>query len=131
MPDDDWKPALVFIAGSLVYVAIVNAIGLKYGKPGGKWDKSTKFPYWDNWSYTHLAWGAIAGLMGITPQAFLAINLGEEFVFEPALAYGKSKGLDWIVFSSVPDPFPHKVADAIYSQAGHTMAYTIRKAGRS
>jgi len=120
-------PVVKYVGTYFVYIIIVNQIvwmikqkGIKMG-PG--WEKAKKFPYFDNWTATHMGWSIIAAMVGIKPGTFLLLNLGNEFILEPLLAYGHNAGISYIMFASEHDPFWHKVADAAYSQATHDLVY--------
>ena len=54
---------------------------------GGGWQKAESFPYWDNWSWTHIGWGALASLMGLSTPTFVVINAANELILEKALCH--------------------------------------------
>ena len=95
---------------------------------GGGWSKSYKPPfYWDNWSYTHLAWGCAAPFFGISRPVFLVLNALNEIVLERLLCELANRGVAGVRFSYKCDPPLHMLADFMYAWVGYEGGRVINK----
>lgn len=116
-----------FLLGYAAWVIGFNTLGLMFGKLGpAQGKKAKRFPYFDNWTYTHFLWGGVGGYMGLKPLTFTVLNFLNEFGLEPLMAYAHSKGATWISFASEPDPFYHKVADFLYAETAYAITYYLK-----
>jgi hypothetical protein len=91
---------------------------------GGGWQKAESFPYWDNWSWTHIGWGALASLMGLSIPTFIVINAANELILEKALCHA-ADNIEAIKFSANCDPWPHIAADFTYGMIGYMVAKQV------
>ena len=108
----------------------VNILDIKTNwfrkQEGGGWSKSYKPPfYWDNWSYTHLAWGFAAPFFGISRPVFLVLNALNEIVLERLLCELANKGVAGVRFSYKCDPPFHLLADFMYAWIGYECGRVI------
>ena len=111
-----------------LYVELLNNHGLKTGfKAKGSWNKSIKFPFWDNWSYTHLIWGAFAHLLKINTATIFGLSFVNEFIYEPYRCNQFSSGNKSINYAQYCDPLGHKVADIIYTMIGYGLISYLRE----
>ncbi len=113
----------------------VNILDIKTNwfrkQEGGGWSKSYKpHFYWDNWSYTHLAWGFAAPFFGISRPIFLVLNALNEIVLERLLCELANSGVTGVRFSYKCDPFSHMLADFMYEWIGYEGG-RIMASGRS
>ena len=60
-----------FVLSYFLYAGIMNAIA-------GPWRKWSKGRYVDNWTWTHLAWGAVARQSGISLQSLILLSVANE-----------------------------------------------------
>ncbi len=110
-----------------IYVEALNRHGLKTDfKRKGSWNKSTRFPYWDNWSYTHLLWGGFANMLKINTPSTFALSFINEFIYEPYRCNKYSSGDTNISYAQFCDPVGHKVADTIYTMLGYVVVGLLK-----
>jgi len=119
----------LFYAGLYrAYVEVVNQHGLKKNsKRIGNWQKAVTFPYMDYWTITHLIWGGLGAAIGLNQLTMLTLASINEFIYEPYRCYAYAQGNKSIHYAQYCDPFPHKVADAIYTMAGYYTAKMLPK----
>ena len=124
--------SVVFYVGLYrIYVEFLNRKGLKTGfKRKGGWVKSLTFPYWDNWAWTHLAWGALGGVMGLNLATMATLSVLNEFMYEHSRCQRYSEGDKSIYYAQYCDPFGHKVADATYTLVGYAMFKALHPPNR-
>ena len=102
------------------YVEVANQHGLKKNSNrAGNWQKAVTFPYMDYWTITHLIWGGLGAAIGLNQLTMLTLASINEFIYEPYRCYVYAQGNESIHYAQYCDPFPHKVADAIYTMAGY------------
>jgi len=105
-----------------IYVEFLNRKGMNTDfKRKGGWVKSLTFPYWDNWAWTHLIWGAIGGVMGLNLATMTTLSILNEFMYEPSRCQRYAAGDKSIYYAQYCDPFGHKVADATYTMIGYSL----------
>jgi hypothetical protein len=114
-----------------VYVLILNEHGLMSGfKRKEGWQKSTEFPYWDNWAWTHFVWGALGSIFNLNTPAMVTLAFANEFIYEPYRCKKYGEGDKSIYYAQYCDSLGHKVADFIYTLAGYgLMNYFYRDLG--
>jgi len=99
---------------------------VRKSKEGG-WLKSYKPPfYWDNWAYTHIGWGMAAPFFGIGFPLFTVLNFINEALLEGIACKFSTEGEDGVRIFGRCDPFPHAVADFMYSTVGYGIGYLVR-----
>jgi len=87
-------------------------------KQTGWFAKSESFPYFDAWTTTHIAWGAIAKRMGLSLPVYTGLSVLNEIVLEQLVCkYAEKNPL--IHFSKSCDSAPHMAADIVYGLAGY------------
>jgi hypothetical protein len=82
---------LKFIAWYGAYAALLQAVP-------GPWQRWAKGEYVDNWTYTHVLWGAIAKRMGVTAAELATLTIANEGIEAllrkntPGLLFGSPEG---------------------------------------
>jgi len=118
---------LLYIGTYRLYVEILNNQGLKTGlKDDSKWQKSMNFPYWDNWSWTHLIYGGLAAIFKFNFVTIFSFSIINEFFYEPYRCHKYSQGDKTINYAKKCDPLGHKVADTVYTLVGYELLKRIR-----
>jgi hypothetical protein len=86
-------------------------------KQTGFYSKAERFPYFDAWTLTHIAWGVVAKRMKVEQPTYLTLSILNEVVLEQLICrYAESNPI--IHFSKRCDSIPHMMADVIYGWLG-------------
>ena len=118
---------ITYVGTYKLYVEGLNMYGLKSGFKGrGKWKKAITFPYWDNWSWTHIIWGGFGAILNLNIGTMFALSAMNEFIYEPYRCEKYAKGDLNINYAQHCDPVGHKVADAIYTMVGYGLIKPLR-----
>lgn len=118
---------IMYIGTYGIYVSKLNKIGLETGfKRKGAWQKSIIFPYWDNWSGTHLIWGGFGALLNLTTSTMVVLSILNEFYYEPNRCAKYKKGDTSISYAQHCDSKGHKIADTLYTLLGYGIVKTLK-----
>lgn len=105
-------------AGYCVGIDMLDRNTTLLQKQTGWFAKSESFPYFDAWTTTHIAWGAIAKRMGLSLPIYTGLSVLNEVVLEQLVCKYAEKN-PFIHFSKSCDSVPHMAADVIYGLAGY------------